>query len=82
MFHIDWHRQGYIQLQGVMETSEVVAFIEKNMAELIFKLGELGYKVNNLGIKAAKTPEELALKPQTKETMQDKITPFSIDVIA
>ena len=82
MFHIDWHRQGYIQLQGVMETPEVVAFIEKNMDELIFKLGELGYKVNNLGIKAAKTPEELALKPQTKETKQDKITPFSIDVIA
>ena len=82
MFHIDWHRQGYIQLQGVMETPETVAFIEKNMDELILKLGELGYKINNLGIKAAKTPGELTIKPQTKETKQDKITPFSIDVIA
>ena len=82
MFHIDWRRQGYIQLQGVMETPEVVAFIERNMDELILKLGELGYKVNNLGIKAAKTPGELTIKPQPKETKQDKITPFSIDVIA
>jgi hypothetical protein len=82
MFHIDWHRQGYIQLQGVMETDEAVGFIEKNMEDLLGRLSELGYRVSNLGIKAARDPEELNLKPQPLETNQDKISPFSVDVIA
>ena len=82
MFHIDWHRQGYIQLQGVMETDEAVGFIEKNMEDLLGRLSELGYRVSNLGIKAARNPEELNLKPQPLETNQDKISPFSVDVIA
>ena len=82
MFHIDWHRQGYIQLRGVMETTETVGFIEKNIGELLHSLGELGYSVNNLGIKVASGPEEITLKPQVKETVRDSISPFEIDVIA
>ena len=82
MFHIDWHRQGYIQLRGVMETSEAVGFIEKNIGELLHSLGELGYSVNNLGMKVAEGPKELTLKPQAKETEQDSISSFKIDVIA
>jgi len=82
MFHVDWHRQGYIQLQGVMETSVAAGFIEKNMGELLFNLGELGYSVNNLGVKTAREQEELVLKPQINETVPDKISDFSIDVIA
>jgi len=82
MFHIDWHRQGYIQIRGVMETPEAVGFFEKNIGELLHSLGELGYSVNNLGIKAAGKPEELTLKPRAKETERDNISSFKIDVIA
>jgi len=82
MFHIDWHRQGYIQLRGVAETSEAVGFIEKNIGELLNSLGELGYSVNNLGIKVVSEPEELTIKPRARETEQDNISSFKIDVIA
>ena len=81
IFHIDWHRQGFIQLQGVVESDEAGRFIEKNISELLLALGELGYKIGNLGVKTAEKPEELILKPRMKEEKQDKITQFSVDII-
>ena len=82
LFHIDWSRQGHIQLRGVVETVEARDFVEKNIAALLLGLGELGYKANNLGIKVAEDPEELILKPQIKEEEQHKTGPFSIDITA
>ena len=82
MFHIDWHRQGYIQLQGVVETDAAGGFIKENIGELILKLGELGYKINDLGMKVSRKPEELNLKPVIKESEQGKIGPSNIDILA
>ena len=82
IFHIDWHRQGFIQLQGVVESDEAGRFIEKNISELLLSLGELGYKIGNLGVKTAEKSEELILKPRIKEEEQDNITQFSVDIIA
>jgi len=82
MFHIDWHRQGYIQLQGVVETDEARSFIEKNIADLLFNLGELGYTTGNSGVKVAGEPEEFTLKPFIKEEEQGKVGTFSIDIMA
>ena len=82
MFHIDWHRHGYIQLQGVVETAEAGRVIGENIAELLLSLNELGYRANNLGIKVAGGPEELVLKPRIKEVEQNKVGQFNIDVVA
>ena len=81
IFHIDWYRQGYIQLEGVTETDEAGNFIKKNIAELLLNLDQLGYKTGNLGVKTAKKPEELILKPLIKEAEQGKISQFSVDII-
>jgi len=82
LFHVDWHRQGYIQLQGVAETSEAGGFIEENIAGLLLGLNELGYSVNNLGIKTAGEPKELILKPLVEEVEQNRIGARSVDIIA
>ena len=81
IFHIDWYRQGFIQLQGVTETDEAGNFIKENMMDLLIRLNELGYKANNLGVKVAEKPEELILKPLIKETEHGQISPYGIDVI-
>jgi hypothetical protein len=80
IFHIDWHRQGYINLQGITETDSAGDFIKKNMDELLLCLNKLGYSTGNLGVKVAGKPEELILKPHLKEAEQNKIGLFSIDV--
>ena len=82
LFHVDWHRQGYIQLRGVVETSDARSFMEENIAGLILGLNELGYSVNNLGIKTAGDPKELIIKPLVEEEESNTIGPYSVDVIA
>ena len=82
IFHIDWHRQGFIQLQGIVESDEAGIFIREHMEDLLFNLNELGYKTGSLGVKTADKPEELILKPMIKETEQGGVSPFGVDVMA
>ena len=81
VFHVDWHRQGFIQLQGVVENASVGGFIENNIEELLLKLRELDYSVNNLGVKTAMRPDELVLKPRINETSENAGRQFGIDIM-
>jgi hypothetical protein len=80
VFHVNWHRQGTLKLQGVVENQSTCNYMNKNMGELVAKLQGLGFKVSNLGVKVSVSPVELnSAKPGFEEVTQ-KIRPLGIDV--
>ena len=80
VFHVNWHRQGNIKLQGVVESQATCNYINKNMGELVAKLQGLGFKVSNLGVKVSVSPAEINCAKPGFEDVTQKIRPLGIDV--
>jgi hypothetical protein len=80
VFHVNWHRQGNIELQGVVESQATCNYINKNMGELVAKLQGLGFKVSNLGVKVSVSPAEINCAKPGFEDVTQKIRPLGIDV--
>lgn len=80
LFHVNWRRSGDLQIQGVVENRRTCNYLNDNIDQLVEKLKHLGYRVNNLGIKIARTPEETNIKLEIKQMPEAIVKPFSIDV--
>lgn len=81
LFHVAWKRAGTLDLQAVVETDSVRQFFLRNWAELSEGLEQLGYKVNNLGIKVVDASSEMeSLRPFLQTTSAVNIRPISIDI--
>jgi hypothetical protein len=80
LFHINWNKNKTLALQGVVESDKVMHYFNKHINQLIKGLNQLGYTINNLGVRRVKEDEEIdKLRPQMEEVPM-KIRPFSIDV--
>ncbi|NLB88395.1 MAG: hypothetical protein GX790_04095 [Syntrophomonadaceae bacterium] len=79
LFHVEWHKNKTLQLQGVVETRTVCDHIDNRIGELTDALTNMGYVVDYKGVKVAKTDEPLRL--QFKEVDEDEVVkPFVIDI--
>jgi len=78
LFHINWQKIGRLQLQGVAQSQASCNFLNKHIGELVSKLEDLGYQVNNLGVKVS-TAEEISIRPVLQE-FNEKLRPLGIDV--
>lgn len=81
LFYVDWKRTGELDLQGVVENNDTLAYLNMNRETLISKLQALGYRVNFAGIKLARPDEVESLRPQLDQKPETTLRPFSIDVI-
>lgn len=81
LFHVEWKRRGELNLQGVVENVNTLAYLNSNKDSLITNLQALGYQVNFAGIKLAGPDEVENLRPQLHEKPETQFRPFSIDVI-
>ncbi|PKM76605.1 MAG: hypothetical protein CVU90_11670 [Firmicutes bacterium HGW-Firmicutes-15] len=80
LFHVNWHRQGTLKLQGVVESQSTCNYMNKNIGELVAKLQGLGFKVSNLGVKVSISPVEINCVKPVFEDVSQKIRPLGIDV--
>jgi|LSQX01.2.fsa_nt_gb hypothetical protein len=81
LFHVAWKRAGTLDLQAVVETDSVRQFFLRNWSELSEGLEQLGYQVNNLGIKVVDAHSEMeSLRPFLQTTAAVNIRPISIDI--
>ena len=81
LFHVAWKRAGTLDLQAVVETDSVRQFFLQNWSQLSEGLEQLGYQVNNLGIKVVDAPSEMeSLRPVLQITSAVNIRPISIDI--
>lgn len=78
LFHVDWHKNQMLNLQGVVETPAVKQKIESNVNGLIKTLQAFGYTVDYQGIKIAALDEEL-MRVKLQET-PEVVKPFVIDI--
>ncbi len=81
LFHINWHRRGSMELQGIVENTEVKEHLQKNLAVLLSSLEKLGYIINNQGIKVAENPAENQSIKTSLLNNTEKTQRFSIDII-
>ena len=81
LFYVDWKRTGELDLQGVVENNDTLAYLNMNRETLISKLQALGYRVNFAGLKLARPDEVESLRPQLGQKPETPFRPFSIDVI-
>ena len=82
LYHLDWYKKGDINIQGLVQTQDIADYMGLEMDRLVGNLAEMGYNVNNMGIKVSKTVQEAdELKPQLVETTET-VKPFGIDVKA
>ncbi|MGE5389445.1 MAG: hypothetical protein ACM3PE_00100 [Deltaproteobacteria bacterium] len=79
LFHVNWQRSGRLTLQGVVENDNVAKYLSNNMPNLVSKLKDLGYSVQNLGIKVSKEEIDEGLKVRMEETPLS-IRPLGIDI--
>lgn len=80
LFHVNWSKNKTITLQGVVESDKVMHYFNKHINQLIKGLNQLGYTINNLGVRRVKEDEEIdKLRPKMEEVPM-KFRPFSIDV--
>lgn len=80
LFHVNWNRNKILTLQGVVETDEVMHYFNKHINQLLIGLNQLGYTVNNLGIRRVEKDEEMDKLRPVMEEVPIKFRPFSIDV--
>ena len=80
LFHVNWNMNRTITLQGVVESDEVMHYFNKHINQLIQGLNQLGYTVNNLGVRRVKKDEEMVKLRPVMEEVPMKFRPFSIDV--
>jgi len=79
LFHVNWQRSGSLTLQGVVEDDRVASFLTGSLPNLVAKLRELGYSVQNLGIKVSQEQIDESLKVRMQETPLS-IRPLGIDI--
>ena len=80
LFHVNWNKNKTLTLQGVVESNEVMHYFNKHISRLIEGLNQLGYTVNNLGVRRVQKDEEIAKLRPVMEEVPMKFRPFSIDV--
>jgi len=81
LFHINWQRQGSLDLQGVVEKAAVQKHLEIGLGVLVNQLKNLGYTVNSKGIKVAENPGETASLKKALPHQNEKTKTFAIDII-
>lgn len=79
LFHVHWQRSRSLALQGVVESSSVAGYLSDNIDGLIDKLKDLGYAVQNLGIKVSREQIDESLKIRVEEAPMS-IRPLGIDI--
>lgn len=80
LFHVNWNKNKTLTLQGVVESNEVMHYFNKHISRLIEGLNQLGYTVNNLGVRMVQKDEEMDKLRPVMEEVPMKFRPFSIDV--
>ncbi|NLX01756.1 MAG: hypothetical protein GXY40_04410 [Syntrophomonadaceae bacterium] len=80
LFHVNWNKNKTLTLQGVVESDKVMHYFNEHINQLIRGLNQLGYTVNNLGVRRVKKDEEIAKLRPVMEEVPMKFRPFSIDV--
>lgn len=81
LFYLEWKRIGSLDIQGVVEDEVIRSYFTAHWQELSERLEELGYQVNNLGIKVVPSQQELeTLRPDPAITRASSLRPISIDV--
>lgn len=80
LFHVNWNKNKTLTLQGVVESDKVVHYFNEHINQLIHGLNQLGYTVNNLGVRRVKKDEEMVKLRPVMEEVPMKFRPFSIDV--
>lgn len=81
LFHISWKRSGTLDVQAVVERDPVRQLFLSNWEELSRSLEQLGYRVNNLGIKVVDNRQEIeSLRPSLQFQAAPSIRPISIDI--
>ncbi len=82
LFHVLWRRAGTLDIRAVVEKDFVRDFFLKNWEELSGSLEQMGYRVNNLGIKVVDERTEIeSLRPDLQMPAALKTRPISIDII-
>lgn len=80
VFHVKWSRSKYLDIEGLTENEQVGNFLSSHLDSLLDGLRDLGYKVNNHGIRTAgKDENEFILRPHLQENAVKRL-PFGIDV--
>ena len=80
LFHVNWNKNKTLTLQGVVESDKVMHYFNEHINRLIQGLNQLGYSVNNLGVRRVKKDEEMDKLRPVMEEVPMKFRPFSIDV--
>jgi len=80
LFHVNWHRAGRIELQGVVEKAPVKKHLDDNLSGLLNALEKLGYEISNLGIKVAQNSEETGSLKKDLLNKKERITAFAVDI--
>jgi hypothetical protein len=80
LFHVNWNKNKTLTLQGVVESNEVMHYFNKHISQLVKGLNQLGYAVNNLGVRMVQKDEETTKLRPVMEEVPMKFRPFSIDV--
>jgi|GEM_PF-1789022 len=80
LFHVNWQRSGSLTLQGIAESDSVAQHLNGNIQGLVGKLNDLGYSVQNLGIKISREQIDESLKIRVNEAPLT-IRPLGIDIM-
>lgn len=80
--HLEWHRSGQLNIQGVVENQPVYEFLDQHWHEMTDALAGLGYKVSDLGLKVAGNRSDLeVLRPTLDVNNNSSVRPIGIDVV-
>lgn len=78
LFHVEWHKNSSLNIEGVVENQTALKHIEANVNRLIKDLQSHNYVVNYNGIKvSANGKEEMSIKLEEKTEL---VKPFEVDV--
>jgi hypothetical protein len=77
VFHVDWKRDQFLSLTGVVGREEVKTYLDSTMSDLLAELKEAGQEARYLGIKVSR--DAVRLKPAAAET-QTAFRPQGIDI--
>lgn len=80
LFHVNWYREGRIELQGIVEQPGVKQFLENKLGQLVRGITELGYQVQNLGLKLAESQSDTQKLKSTLIAPGPNCTLLAIDI--
>lgn len=80
--HLEWHRSGQLNIQGVVENQPVYEFLNLHWHELTDALAGLGYQVSDLGLKVTDNRTDLeVIRPTLDVNTSSSVRPIGIDVV-